>query len=66
MARYQITLVVDVEATNAHEAIEVGEALEQFLGLHHWTDSQGCVTEITELDEEVTPLIPDEEYMGLA
>lgn len=52
MPKYQITIVVDVMADDVDEAAIIGENLEGFLGQHHWTESQGCVTEITELVEE--------------
>lgn len=67
MAQYQITLVVNVEADDEDEVNVIAENLEEFLGMHHWTDSKGCVTDITEMDDEAdAPLIPDHEYMGLA
>ena len=66
MARYQLTLVVDVEVADEDEALHVGEQLEEFLGLHYRTDTLGTLTHCTELDQEVTPLIPNEESLEVA
>ena len=63
MPRYQIHLAVDVECNDEDDAFEVGEHLEEFLGLHFETASKGCVTEVVIMEEDNAPLVPDHEFM---
>lgn len=51
--KYQITLVVDVEANDDDHAAVLADGLGEFLGMHYQTTSLGCVTEVTWVDEEL-------------
>lgn len=51
MAKYQIHLIVDIEANDADDAYDTAERLGDFLGLHHLTATAGTVLEVLEVDE---------------
>lgn len=53
MAKYQIHLIVDIEANDADDAYDTAERLGDFLGLHHLTATAGTVLEVLEVDETV-------------
>ena len=53
MAKYQIHLIVDIEAADADDAYDTAERLGDFLGLHHLTATAGTVLEVLEVDETV-------------
>jgi len=63
MAKYQVQLVVDIEADDADAAWEIAENLESFLGQHYQTASSGLAQEVLEVEdaaeEEDTPLTED-------
>ena len=53
MAKYQIHLIVDIEAKDGDDAYDTAERLGDFLGLHHLTATAGTVLEVLEVDETV-------------
>ena len=63
MAKYQIQLIVDIEATDADDAYDTADRLADFLGLHHLTATSGNVTAVLEVDEteDEVPAALDEE-----
>lgn len=67
MAKYQIHLIVDIEAKDGDDAYDTAERLGEFLGLHHLTATEGTVLEVLEVvdaaeDEEEEALVdPDAE-----
>lgn len=52
MAKYQIHLIVDIEAVDGDDAHDTAERLGEFLGLHHLTATEGTVTEVLEIVED--------------
>lgn len=63
MAKYQIHLIVDIEATDGDDAHDTAERLADFLGLHHLTATSGTVTDVLEVVEQIEDEVPaiDEE-----
>ena len=61
MAKYQIHLIVDIEAEDSDDAHDTAERLADFLGLHHLTSTSGSVTEVLEIVEEDEVPVTDEE-----
>lgn len=61
MAKYQIHLIVDIEAADADDAYDTAERLGDFLGLHHLTATAGSVLEVLEVDETVDDEVPEAE-----
>lgn len=57
MARYQVKLIVDIEADDADQAWAIAENLEDFLGLHHETSTSGLAQEVLEITEDPEELI---------
>jgi hypothetical protein len=53
MAKYQIHLIVDIEAKDGDDAYDTADRLGDFLGLHHLTATAGTVLEVLEVDETV-------------
>lgn len=58
MPRYQVKLLVDIDAADADEAWAIAEGLEDFLGLH-------CDTATSGLAQEVLEVTPEEEIQGI-
>lgn len=58
MARYQINLLVDIEAEDDDTAHEIAENVADFLGMHYQTTTSGLVKELLIVDEEA-----DDEYV---
>ena len=58
MAKYQIHLIVDIEAADDNDAYDTAERLGDFLGMHHLTTTAGTVTEVNEVDETVEDEVP--------
>jgi hypothetical protein len=52
MAKFQIHLIVDIEAVDGDDAHDTAERLGEFLGLHHLTATEGTVTEVLEIVED--------------
>ena len=52
MAKYQIHLIVDIEAVDGDDAHDTAERLGDFLGMHHLTATAGTVTEVNEIVED--------------
>lgn len=52
MAKYQIHLIVDIEAVDGDDAHDTAERLGEFLGMHHLTATEGTVTEVLEIVED--------------
>ena len=52
MAKYQIHLIVDIEAADGDDAHDTAERLGEFLGMHHLTATAGTVTEVLEIVED--------------
>ena len=57
MTQYQIHLAVNVNADSEQDVMETAARLEEFLGMHCETATQGIVTEILELDESEDVLV---------
>ena len=57
MARYQINLLVDIEAEDDDQAHEIAENVADFLGMHYQTTTSGLVKELLIVDET------EEEYV---
>lgn len=53
MAKYQIHLIVDIEATDGDDAHDTAERLGEFLGMNYLTTTAGSVLEVLEVDETV-------------
>lgn len=51
MAKYQIHLIVDIEAVDGDDAHDTAERLGEFLGMHCLTTTAGSVLEVLEVDE---------------
>ena len=52
MARYQINLLVDIEAEDDDTAHEIAENVAEFLGLHYQTTTSGLVKELLIVEDE--------------
>jgi hypothetical protein len=65
MAKYQITLVVEVEADTEHGAHTVADELGSFLGMHFKTTTLGSVTDVSEVDDAASDedFDEDEDYL---
>jgi hypothetical protein len=63
MAKYQVTLVVEVETDSEHGAHTVADELGSFLGMHFKTTTLGSVTDVSEVEEEDFNEELDEEYI---
>jgi hypothetical protein len=66
MAKYQIHLIVDIEATDGDDAHDTAERLGEFLGMNYLTTTAGSVLEVLEVvdaveDEEEALVDPDAE-----
>jgi len=57
MTRYQINLLVDIEAEDDAAAHEISENVAEFLGLHYQTTTSGFVKELLIIEDE------DEDYV---
>lgn len=66
MAKYQIHLIVDIEAVDGDDAHDTAERLGDFLGLHCLTTTAGSVIEVNEVEETVEDEVPaiDEDEPG--
>ena len=58
MAKYQIHLIVDIEAVDGDDAHDTAERLGDFLGLHCLTTTAGSVIEVNEVEETVEDEVP--------
>lgn len=58
MTKYQIHLIVDIEATDGDDAHDTAERLGDFLGLHHLTTTSGSVTAVMEVEEQTEDEVP--------
>ena len=53
MARYQVQILVDIEAESSDAAWETAEELELFLGQHYLTTSTGLAQQVLEVEDDL-------------
>jgi hypothetical protein len=63
MTRYQINLLVDIEADSDDAAHEIAENVAEFLGLHYQTTTSGLVKELLIVEDEEEFVDPYDELM---
>lgn len=64
MTRYQINLLVDIEAEDDQAAHEIADNVAEFLGMHYQTTTSGLVKELLIVEDEEEEFVdPYDELM---